>query len=182
MRLGVENLAGRFFYVEVEDQADVAALKKEIGSNDDEIQESRVLLILSDSNELIMDDDRRKVKDYGVEDGSIIYLFFSIDDPIQWPEIYEEKFTSLSSQAWWFFGAIRYLINWCFYSWSRVFDSLVLLLINSIDQTLFLSFLGFDMNPNLNHWLNLVYICLMIMIKIYLFFLFAKLFCIYVWI
>lgn len=99
MRLGVENLAGRFFYVEVEDEADVAALKKEIASNDDEIQESRVLLILSDSNELIMDDDRRKVKDYGVEDGSIIYLFFSIDEPIQWPEIYEEKFTSLSSQA-----------------------------------------------------------------------------------
>ncbi|KAJ0982999.1 hypothetical protein J5N97_011254 [Dioscorea zingiberensis] len=97
MRLAAENLAGRFFYVEVEEDANVGALKKEIASKDEEIPESRLILMHGDG--CVMEDEEIAVKEYGVEDGSIIYLFFSLDEPCQWPELFEDRFPSLFAEA-----------------------------------------------------------------------------------
>nr|CAD1819174.1 unnamed protein product [Ananas comosus var. bracteatus] len=75
MRVGVEILTGRFFNVEVEEEATVEVLKKEIASKEETLHENRLILMLS--NGRLMRDDRRTLAMYGVTEGSIIYLFFT---------------------------------------------------------------------------------------------------------
>ena len=74
MELVVEILTGRFFHVEVEDDATVGSLKKAIASKE-MFQEQRLVLMLS--NGRLLRDDQCALAECGVVDGSIIYLFFS---------------------------------------------------------------------------------------------------------
>ncbi|XAR68086.1 hypothetical protein NMG60_11003094 [Bertholletia excelsa] len=76
MRVVVEILTGPLFYVDVGENATVAELKKEIGSQQ-EVPTDQVILILyaGDLSRLITENDL-SLAEYGVGDGSHLYLFF----------------------------------------------------------------------------------------------------------
>nr|XP_018684519.1 PREDICTED: uncharacterized protein LOC103991175 [Musa acuminata subsp. malaccensis] len=90
MELVVEILTGRFFHVEVEDDATVGSLKKAIASKE-MFQEQRLVLMLS--NGRLLRDDQCALAECGVVDGSIIYLFFtSVGNP-NWLTFFEDFVT-----------------------------------------------------------------------------------------
>ncbi|ONK74767.1 uncharacterized protein A4U43_C03F9940 [Asparagus officinalis] len=74
MKVGVEILSGRFFYIEVDDNATVENLKREIASKE-KFQEQRLILVHKTGR--VIRDHRRSLVESGVCDGSIVYLFFS---------------------------------------------------------------------------------------------------------
>ncbi|CAL9124277.1 unnamed protein product [Musa acuminata var. zebrina] len=94
MELVVEILTGRFFHVEVEDDATVGSLKKAIASKE-MFQEQRLVLMLS--NGRLLRDDQCALAECGVVDGSIIYLFFtSVGNP-NWLTFFEDFVTFFST-------------------------------------------------------------------------------------
>ncbi|WOL07644.1 hypothetical protein Cni_G16389 [Canna indica] len=95
MRVVVEILTGRFFQVEVEEDATVEGLKKAIkaAGEEDKFEEQRLVLVLG--NGRLLTDDHCALNEYGVLDGSIVYLFFSpVGDPdVNWLTFCEEFVT-----------------------------------------------------------------------------------------
>lgn len=76
----VEILTGPLFYVEVSDDATVSDLKLAIEAEKSSLDIERFILILGNKKDgnLRMDDDEAPVADYGVADGSHVYLFFKL--------------------------------------------------------------------------------------------------------
>ncbi|KAB2595220.1 hypothetical protein ACFX13_041102 [Malus domestica] len=87
MKVVVENLTGTLFYVQVGKEATVADLKREIEAQQ-KLPYHRLILILdTDSDDRhcsrLMNDDADGVLlvDYGVQDGSHVYVFLNpLDD------------------------------------------------------------------------------------------------------
>ena len=73
MRLAIEIITGRFFYVEMREEATVESLKKEIASKEG-FEENRLLLV--HRNGCLLKNDQCALRDYGICDGTLIYLFF----------------------------------------------------------------------------------------------------------
>ncbi|KAL7000169.1 hypothetical protein U1Q18_001319 [Sarracenia purpurea var. burkii] len=79
MRVVVEILTGTLFYIQVKENATVADLKKEIGAQEN-LPSDRLILILGGVNlSCLMIENELSLVDYGVQDGSHVYLFF---DPL----------------------------------------------------------------------------------------------------
>lgn len=78
MRVSVEILASRFFYIAMEDDATVADLKWKIVEQE-KLPFDRLILLLCHSNGIItiMTGDEVYLQNYGVGDGSLVYLFFN---------------------------------------------------------------------------------------------------------
>ncbi|OVA11142.1 Ubiquitin supergroup [Macleaya cordata] len=81
MRLVVEIMTGALFYVDVDDNATVADLKREIGSQE-KLPVDRIIIILVHHNEnnnqsVRLIDDRGLLVDCGIRDGSHIHLCFT---------------------------------------------------------------------------------------------------------
>lgn len=82
MKVAVEILTGTLFYIQVENNASVADLKREIGAQQ-KLPCDRLILLLSSDHSCPMSQDHDEVPlaDCGVKDGSHIYLFFKpLDD------------------------------------------------------------------------------------------------------
>jgi len=75
MRVVVEVIAGKLFYIDIEEEATVESLKKEIASKES-LQESR--LVLAHRNGEVIANDQCTLKDYQVFNGTIVNLFFKI--------------------------------------------------------------------------------------------------------
>lgn len=77
MRVVIEILTGTLFYIEVKDDATVADLKKEIGFQE-QLPFDRLILLVEGGNDerLLMSENECSLHEYGVEDGSHVYLFF----------------------------------------------------------------------------------------------------------
>ena len=78
MRVVVEILTGTLFYVQVSDNTTVADLKREIGDQEN-LPHDRLILVLSSNLSRLMNENELALIDYGVRDGSHVYLFF---DPL----------------------------------------------------------------------------------------------------
>ncbi|CAH1426286.1 unnamed protein product [Lactuca virosa] len=72
MRVLVEILMGKLFYIQVGNNATVLDLKKEIGAQE-KLPVDRLILLMY---EKLMNENESSLVDYGVEDGSHLYLFF----------------------------------------------------------------------------------------------------------
>ncbi|KAH6816904.1 hypothetical protein C2S51_000507 [Perilla frutescens var. frutescens] len=81
MKLVAEILTGTLFYVEVEEDATVGDLKKEIGKQEN-LPGDRLILLLDAEERYALDKDEAALKDYGIEDSSHIYIFFQPQDSI----------------------------------------------------------------------------------------------------
>ncbi|KAI4322535.1 hypothetical protein L6164_022219 [Bauhinia variegata] len=85
MKVVVENLIGALFYAQLDNDATVADLKREIDTQQ-KLPFDRLILILdadADRSPLMSKEheDRSSLVDCGVQDGSHIYLFFNpLDD------------------------------------------------------------------------------------------------------
>ncbi|PIM99498.1 Ubiquitin-like protein [Handroanthus impetiginosus] len=81
MKLVAEILTGALFYVEVEENSTVGDLKKVIG-NQENLPSNRLILFLNvDQRNSLLENDEVSLKEYEVQDGSHIYLFFKpLDD------------------------------------------------------------------------------------------------------
>nr|DAD23285.1 TPA_asm: hypothetical protein HUJ06_024748 [Nelumbo nucifera] len=100
MRLVVEVLTGTLFYVQVDDNATVGDLKREIGAQE-KLPEDRLILVLHNHNHhgssSVMVDDKLSLLEYGVRDGSHIHLcFYPLDDAAH----YHLLFTLPDSLTW----------------------------------------------------------------------------------
>lgn len=78
IKLVIEILTGRLLHVEIEGSATLGDLKKEIAKQVESIPipENRLLLVHSHGWRLMMD-DQISLSDYGLGDGSCIYLLFT---------------------------------------------------------------------------------------------------------
>ena len=72
MRVVVEILTGKLFYVQIGDNATVLDLKKEIGAQE-KLPDDRLILLLCNN---LMNENEALLVEYGVKDGSHLYLFF----------------------------------------------------------------------------------------------------------
>ncbi|XVF71457.1 hypothetical protein PTKIN_Ptkin12aG0039100 [Pterospermum kingtungense] len=83
MNVVVEILTGTLFYVQVNDDATVGDLKKEIESREN-LPGDRMIMTVDDhhknQNQVISEEDGTSLVDCGVQDGSHIYLFFSVPE------------------------------------------------------------------------------------------------------
>lgn len=75
MQLAVEILTGCPFHIEIHESATVADLKKAINQQE-ALDEARLILVLKEG--IFLHDVDRTLADYGVGDGSHIYLFFTV--------------------------------------------------------------------------------------------------------
>lgn len=91
MKVGIEILTGRFFYAEVDDEATVGGLKREIARREEELEEARLLLMHSSGR--LLKDDNSALASYGCCDGSIVYLFFLPVGASPWPKLFEDSIT-----------------------------------------------------------------------------------------
>lgn len=73
MQIVIEILTGKLFYIQVEEDATVADLKKQIGAQEN-LPHDRLILMLDIS---IMNQNEASLVKYGVRDGSHLYLFFN---------------------------------------------------------------------------------------------------------
>lgn len=73
MKVAVEILTGKLFYIEVGDNATVLDLKKKIGAQE-KLHDDRLILLLNGN---LINENETSLVDYGVQDGSRIYLFFN---------------------------------------------------------------------------------------------------------
>lgn len=83
MRLQIEILTGRFFYVDVDDGAKVADLVRVIGEQENLPTERLILIPYNHSLEkqqllMLMKEDGTALVDYGLRDGSLLHLFFTL--------------------------------------------------------------------------------------------------------
>lgn len=80
MRVAIEILTGRLFYVEMKDDATVSDLKKKIGFQE-QLPFDRLILLVGGNESFIMSESELSLEDYGIKDGSHVYLFFdNVDD------------------------------------------------------------------------------------------------------
>lgn len=82
MKVVVENLTGTLFSIEVSNDATVEDLKREI-ENQQKLPSDRFVFILDTDERTVITKEEEKVSllDYGIQDGSRIYLFFTpLDD------------------------------------------------------------------------------------------------------
>lgn len=82
MKLVVQNLTGSLFYVEVEDDATVYDLRTQITAHHNLPSDRLIFIPDHNRDRLICDgDDGISLVDFGVRDGSHIYIFFCpLDD------------------------------------------------------------------------------------------------------
>ncbi|WOH03220.1 hypothetical protein DCAR_0522616 [Daucus carota subsp. sativus] len=73
MKVVIEILTGKLFYIQVEEDATVADLKREIGAQEN-LPYDRLLLMLGIN---LMHYNEVSLVEYGVRDGSHLYLFFN---------------------------------------------------------------------------------------------------------
>ncbi|PIA31920.1 hypothetical protein AQUCO_04700052v1 [Aquilegia coerulea] len=77
MRLVVEVMTGTLFYIQVDDEATIGDLKREIVVHE-KVSLDRFILVNQD---YLMDHDNGALVDYGVHDGSHVHLCFTpVDD------------------------------------------------------------------------------------------------------
>ncbi|XP_042518580.1 uncharacterized protein LOC122092328 [Macadamia integrifolia] len=101
----IEALTGTLFYVQVEDDATVGDLKREIETQEKLPQDRLILLHDSHDNHehghgllMVMMEDTLSLVDYGVRDGSHIHLCFNpLDDA---SSQYHLLFTAPDSLMW----------------------------------------------------------------------------------
>ncbi|KAJ0434013.1 putative Ubiquitin-like domain-containing protein [Helianthus annuus] len=74
MKVMVEIFTGKIFYVQVEDNATVLDLKKEISAQE-KLPDYQRLILLFDNN--VVDQNEASLVDYGIQDSSHLYLFFN---------------------------------------------------------------------------------------------------------
>ncbi|KAK9922518.1 hypothetical protein M0R45_030980 [Rubus argutus] len=101
MKVVVENLTGTLFHVQVGNDATVADLKREIETQQKLPYDRLILILDADHSCCTMngDGDGVSLVDYGVQDGSHIYIFFyPLDD---------HGSSSFSSSA-----THRFVLNW----------------------------------------------------------------------
>lgn len=81
MRLVVDILTGILFYIQLDNNATVADLKREIEAQQELSQDRLIMFLDNNLSHLIIyqDGDRTSLVDCGIQDGSRIYLFF---DPL----------------------------------------------------------------------------------------------------
>lgn len=82
MKVVVENLTGTLFYVEVGNEATVEDLKREIEAQA-KLPCDRLIVIVDDVcwPLITKDDEKESLVDFGIQDGSHVYIFFSpVDD------------------------------------------------------------------------------------------------------
>ncbi|KAI5656030.1 hypothetical protein M9H77_24823 [Catharanthus roseus] len=79
MRVAIEILTGRLFYIDVEDDATVADLKKKIGEQE-KLPLDRLILVLHGHGNSLMIENELSLLDYGVCNGSLVYLFIEPAD------------------------------------------------------------------------------------------------------
>lgn len=72
MRVAIEILTGKLFYIQVNDNATVLDLKKEIGVQEKLPHDRLILILYSD----LMNENEASLVNCGVQDGSHLYLFF----------------------------------------------------------------------------------------------------------
>ncbi|KAE8654951.1 hypothetical protein F3Y22_tig00117034pilonHSYRG00300 [Hibiscus syriacus] len=92
MKVVVEILTGNLLYIQVDDDAKVNDLKQEIEAREN-LASDRMILVVDhkDRNRIITkEEDGASLVDFGVEDGSHIYLFFS---PLNTESSYHHLFT-----------------------------------------------------------------------------------------
>ncbi|CAK9153374.1 unnamed protein product [Ilex paraguariensis] len=78
MRVTVEILTGKLFYIHIGDEATAADLKREIGTQEN-LPQDRLILIFGDDPSHLMNENELTLVYYGIEDGSHVHLFF---DPL----------------------------------------------------------------------------------------------------
>ncbi|KAI4297008.1 hypothetical protein L6164_036920 [Bauhinia variegata] len=78
MKLAVENMMGTLFYVQVDKDATIADLKREIEAHQN-LPGHRIILILDTDHGALVNKEEEKalLVDHGVQDGSLIYIFFT---------------------------------------------------------------------------------------------------------
>lgn len=80
MKVTAEIFTGKFFYVEVGEDARVGDLKNEIG-NQENLPKDRLILMLDADGQQLLDKDEVPLRDCGVQDSSRVYILFRpIDD------------------------------------------------------------------------------------------------------
>ncbi|GAB2274881.1 hypothetical protein Dimus_009652 [Dionaea muscipula] len=80
MKLVVEILTGSLFYIQVDDDASLADLKREIADQENFLVGGLVLYLYDDQSGLMIGDNLH-LKEFGVCDSSHIYLLFTpLDD------------------------------------------------------------------------------------------------------
>ncbi|KAJ8636835.1 hypothetical protein MRB53_011102 [Persea americana] len=77
MELVLEILTGKLFHVQIEQNATVKELKKKIAMQE-ALPEHRLILVLRSGP--LMKEDQFSLADYGVKEGSQIYVFFTAND------------------------------------------------------------------------------------------------------
>ncbi|KAK6919383.1 Ubiquitin-like domain [Dillenia turbinata] len=82
MKVAVENLTGTQFYIQVDEQAKVCDIKKEVVEKENLPIDRIVLFHYMDGRNEMMAEDERPLADYGVEDGSHIYLVIKAIDNV----------------------------------------------------------------------------------------------------
>lgn len=97
MKVVTEVLTGGQFYVEVEEEATVRDLKNKI-ANQENLPIDRLILMLDAQQCDVMNQDDVYLKEYGVQEGSRIYIFFEPlpDDSTNSPPI-QDPFPDESS-------------------------------------------------------------------------------------
>ncbi|CAK9133536.1 unnamed protein product [Ilex paraguariensis] len=98
MRLVVEILTGKLFYIQLGDDATVEDLKREIGAQE-KLPRDRLILILNGELSHLMNDNELSLLDYGVQDGSHVYLFFDPLDDCSFHHFLLKSQDPTSSQA-----------------------------------------------------------------------------------
>ncbi|KAL7185739.1 hypothetical protein ACSBR2_027658 [Camellia fascicularis] len=96
MRVVVEILTGTLFYIQVSDNATVADLKREIVAQE-RLPHDRLVPILGNNLSHLMNDNELSLSDYGVRDGSHVYLFI---DPVNDGSSNNFLLTSLDSNVY----------------------------------------------------------------------------------
>ncbi|KZV20197.1 ubiquitin family protein [Dorcoceras hygrometricum] len=105
MKVVAEILTGGLFYVEVEEEATAKELKEKIADQEN-LPINRLILMLDAEQRDFMNKDDISLKEYGVQDGSHVYIFFeplphdsSTSPPIQDPFSDESADTSGESSS-----------------------------------------------------------------------------------
>lgn len=91
MKVAIEIITGGLFYVEIGEDATVESLKKEIASKEG-FEEDR-LIVMHKNGRLLIKDDQTRLRDYGVCDGTIMYLFFKPLGESKWPMYFPDNAT-----------------------------------------------------------------------------------------
>lgn len=76
MKVTAEIFTGKFFYVEVGEDAGVADLKNQIGNQENLPTDRLILMLDADDGQHLLDKDEVPLKDCGVQHSSRVYIFF----------------------------------------------------------------------------------------------------------